>query len=116
MRLPRQIRDPLLNEMEDCIVEAVLNEKIEKLLLSDVLFISALLSNIMYSSHMMRFSPFHARAHFKSIYPACNIISKFSCVFFFLKHVPWLQNNFLEVFLCSTVQLYELLSFLVPFI
>ncbi|KAK1384235.1 hypothetical protein POM88_021970 [Heracleum sosnowskyi] len=43
VRLPRQISDPLLYEMEDCILEAVLNEKIEKLLLSDVLFISALL-------------------------------------------------------------------------
>ncbi|KAK1363096.1 serine/threonine-protein kinase ATM, partial [Heracleum sosnowskyi] len=56
VRLPRQISDPLLHEMEDCILEAVLNEKIEKLLLSDVLFISALLSNIIYSSHMTRIS------------------------------------------------------------
>ncbi|KAK1369720.1 hypothetical protein POM88_035812 [Heracleum sosnowskyi] len=52
VRLPRQISDPLLYEMEYCIVEAVLNEKIEKLLLSDVLFKSAHLSNIIYSSHM----------------------------------------------------------------
>ncbi|KAK1369709.1 hypothetical protein POM88_035801 [Heracleum sosnowskyi] len=47
-----KISDPLLYEMEYCIVEAVLNEKIEKLLLSDVLFKSAHLSNIIYSSHM----------------------------------------------------------------
>ncbi|XP_017218492.1 serine/threonine-protein kinase ATM [Daucus carota subsp. sativus] len=56
VRLPRQIRDPLLHELEDCILEAVVNEKIENLLLSDVFFISALLSNIMYSSHMTRIS------------------------------------------------------------
>lgn len=54
VRLPGQLRDPLLHEMEDCVLEAVVNERIEKMLLSDIIFKSALLSNFMYSSSIIR--------------------------------------------------------------
>ncbi|KAK3035324.1 hypothetical protein RJ639_034032, partial [Escallonia herrerae] len=45
VRLPRQLRDPLLHDTEICILEAAVNAEIEKMLLSDVVFLCALLSN-----------------------------------------------------------------------
>ncbi|KAK2967174.1 hypothetical protein RJ640_005218, partial [Escallonia rubra] len=47
VRLPRQLRDPLLHETEICILEAAVNAEIEKMLLSDAVFLCALLSNFM---------------------------------------------------------------------
>lgn len=50
LRLPRQIRDPLCHEVENHILEIIKDEEHEKMLLSDVIFLCAILSNFMYSS------------------------------------------------------------------
>ncbi|XP_059644264.1 serine/threonine-protein kinase ATM [Cornus florida] len=54
VRLPHQLRDPLLHEMESSILEAIVDREIEKMLLSDVFFKCALLSNFMFSSYITR--------------------------------------------------------------
>lgn len=54
IRLPRQLRDPLLHEMETYLLVAVVDKEFEKMLLSDVFFLCALLSNFMYGSFLTR--------------------------------------------------------------
>ncbi|XP_024973398.1 serine/threonine-protein kinase ATM isoform X4 [Cynara cardunculus var. scolymus] len=55
VRLPRHLRDSLLHEMELNILEVLGNKEIEKMNLSDVFFLCALLSNFMYGSYVTRF-------------------------------------------------------------
>ncbi|KAL9265361.1 Serine/threonine-protein kinase ATM-like protein [Drosera capensis] len=45
LRLPQQLRDPLLQEMENCVSHAISDEKRNRILLSDVFLHCALLSN-----------------------------------------------------------------------
>ncbi|XP_019197259.1 PREDICTED: serine/threonine-protein kinase ATM isoform X3 [Ipomoea nil] len=52
IRLPRQVRDPLCHEMQNYILEAMNDNEFEGMLLSDVIFICALLSNFMYNSYI----------------------------------------------------------------
>ncbi|KAK6920707.1 Phosphatidylinositol 3-/4-kinase, catalytic domain [Dillenia turbinata] len=54
IRLPRRLRDTLLHEMESSILRAIVDTKVEKMLLSDMLYICALLSNILYYFLEMR--------------------------------------------------------------
>ncbi|KAJ0106487.1 hypothetical protein Patl1_18038 [Pistacia atlantica] len=54
IRLPQQLRDPLLHEMETYVLGAVLNEDTEKKPLSEVFFMCALLSNFMYGLFLTR--------------------------------------------------------------
>ncbi|XP_021718930.1 serine/threonine-protein kinase ATM-like isoform X2 [Chenopodium quinoa] len=64
VRLPRQLRDPLTNEMENCILYDLLDKKTEKNL-SDIFLRCSLLSNILYGSVLTRqkdeISPFRAK-------------------------------------------------------
>ncbi|GMH31457.1 hypothetical protein Nepgr_033300 [Nepenthes gracilis] len=53
-RLPRQVRDPLLCEMENCILRVVVDDKAEKNFLSDIFLECALLSNFLYGSFSSR--------------------------------------------------------------
>ncbi|KAK1564596.1 hypothetical protein Q3G72_006661 [Acer saccharum] len=54
VRLPRQLRDPLLQEMETYIFGALLNKDTERRPLSEIMFTCALLSNFMYGSLLAR--------------------------------------------------------------
>ncbi|KAI9173943.1 hypothetical protein LWI28_009144 [Acer negundo] len=54
VRLPRQLRDPLLQEMETYIFGALLNKDTERRPLSEIMFTCALLSNFMYGSLLIR--------------------------------------------------------------
>lgn len=54
LRLPRQIRDPLCHEFENIILEIIKDEEYERMLLSDVIFLCAILSNFMYCSYSTR--------------------------------------------------------------
>lgn len=54
-RLPRQLREPLMQEMESYILEVLADYKFEKKPLSDVFFICALLCNLMYGLYVTRF-------------------------------------------------------------
>nr|XP_016433130.1 PREDICTED: serine/threonine-protein kinase ATM-like isoform X1 [Nicotiana tabacum] len=54
IRLPRQIRDPLCHEVENHILEIIKDEEHEKMFLSDVIFLCAILSNFMYCSYSTR--------------------------------------------------------------
>ncbi|KAL8261037.1 hypothetical protein R6Q59_025086 [Mikania micrantha] len=54
VRLPRHLRDSLLHEMEINILEVIKNKEIETMVLSDVFFICALLSNFMYGLYALR--------------------------------------------------------------
>ncbi|KAL3824832.1 hypothetical protein ACJIZ3_020861 [Penstemon smallii] len=62
IRLPRKLREQMLHEMEIYVVEYIKDKEIEKMLLSEVMNICALLSNFMYCSYSTRireeFSPF----------------------------------------------------------
>lgn len=53
--LPQQLRDPLLHEMENYILGAVLNKNTKQKPLSEVFIMCALLSNIMYGLFLTRF-------------------------------------------------------------
>lgn len=55
VRLPCQLRNPLLHEMETYVLEALVDMETEKRPLSDVFFMCALLSNFMYGSLIIRF-------------------------------------------------------------
>lgn len=57
MRLPRHLRDSLLQELEINILEVIQSKEVEKMLLSDVFFLCALLSNFMYGSYVTRYVP-----------------------------------------------------------
>ncbi|KAK1427643.1 hypothetical protein QVD17_16334 [Tagetes erecta] len=52
--LPHHLRDSLLHEMELNVLELVKNKEIDKLVLSDIFFICALLSNFMYGLYALR--------------------------------------------------------------
>ncbi|KAK4437221.1 Serine/threonine-protein kinase ATM [Sesamum alatum] len=54
IRLPRQLRDQLLHEMENYVLQCISEKEIEKLLLSELINICALLSNFMYFSYSSR--------------------------------------------------------------
>ncbi|KAL7154394.1 hypothetical protein ABFS83_04G230500 [Erythranthe nasuta] len=54
IRLPQELRDQLLQEMESYILECIEDKEIEKLLLSELINICALLSNFMYCSYSTR--------------------------------------------------------------
>ncbi|KAF5933201.1 hypothetical protein HYC85_029372 [Camellia sinensis] len=54
VRLPHQLIDSLLHEMETYILEAVVDKNVEKMLLSDVFYMCALLSNFMFCSYITR--------------------------------------------------------------
>ncbi|KAL0315150.1 UNVERIFIED_CONTAM: Serine/threonine-protein kinase ATM [Sesamum calycinum] len=61
IRLPRQLRDQLLHEMENYVLQCISEKEIEKLLLSELINICALLSNFMYCLYSTRIreeSPF----------------------------------------------------------
>ncbi|KAK9117160.1 hypothetical protein Sjap_016107 [Stephania japonica] len=55
LRLPRQIKQPLLVEMENCFLMALMNKKVEKMILSDVFFLGALICNFIFGSFSMRY-------------------------------------------------------------
>lgn len=57
MRLPGHLRDSLLREMELNILEVIGNKEIKTMLLSDVFFVSALLSNFIYGVYVIRYAP-----------------------------------------------------------
>ncbi|PIN15510.1 Non-specific serine/threonine protein kinase [Handroanthus impetiginosus] len=54
IRLPRQLRDQLLREVENYVLECVKDIETEKLLLSELINFCALLSNFMYCSYTTR--------------------------------------------------------------
>ncbi|XP_020548356.1 serine/threonine-protein kinase ATM [Sesamum indicum] len=54
IRLPRPLRDQLLHEMENYVLQCISDKEIEKLLLSELINICALLSNFMYCSYSTR--------------------------------------------------------------
>ncbi|GFP92353.1 serine/threonine-protein kinase atm [Phtheirospermum japonicum] len=54
IRLPRQLRDKLLHEMENYVLECIRDKENEKLLLSELINICSLLSNFMYCSYSTR--------------------------------------------------------------
>ncbi|KAL8457793.1 hypothetical protein ACS0TY_035608 [Phlomoides rotata] len=54
IRLPREIRDQLLHEMENYVLECIRDKETENLLLSDLINICAILSNFMYCSQLTR--------------------------------------------------------------
>ncbi|XP_052181201.1 serine/threonine-protein kinase ATM isoform X3 [Diospyros lotus] len=54
VRLPHQLRDSLLREMETCIVEALGDKEFDKMLLSEIFYTCALLSNFMFCSYITR--------------------------------------------------------------
>ncbi|KAL0440918.1 UNVERIFIED_CONTAM: Serine/threonine-protein kinase ATM [Sesamum radiatum] len=54
IRLPRQLRDQLLHEMENYVLQCISEKEIEKLLLSELINICALLSNFMYCLYSTR--------------------------------------------------------------
>ncbi|XVF09293.1 hypothetical protein REPUB_Repub07fG0080200 [Reevesia pubescens] len=54
VRLPRQLREPLMHEMETYIMGVLADHKVEKKPLSDVFFICALLCNLIYGLHLTR--------------------------------------------------------------
>ncbi|XAR50182.1 Non-specific serine/threonine protein kinase [Bertholletia excelsa] len=54
VRLACHLRDALLNEMETCILESLVDKEVEKMLLSDVFYTCALISNFMYGSYTTR--------------------------------------------------------------
>ncbi|KAJ8427338.1 hypothetical protein Cgig2_030603 [Carnegiea gigantea] len=54
VRLPRQLRDPLLLEMKNCILSDVVDKKREKRSLPDIFLHCALLSNFLYGSFIAR--------------------------------------------------------------
>ncbi|CAO2819072.1 unnamed protein product [Amaranthus hypochondriacus] len=64
VRLPRQLRDPLLNEMENCILHDLVDRNTEKNL-SDIFLRCVLLSKFLYGSFLTRLkdeiSPFRAK-------------------------------------------------------
>ncbi|GAB2269840.1 hypothetical protein Dimus_004758 [Dionaea muscipula] len=70
LRLPQQIRDPLLKEMENCISRAVLVEKIEKSSLSDIFLRCALLSNFIDGIFSTRLT--------EKILPFCNKVCEYT--------------------------------------
>ncbi|XVF54114.1 hypothetical protein PTKIN_Ptkin05aG0154900 [Pterospermum kingtungense] len=54
VRLPRQLREPLMHEMEGYILGVLADHKVEKKPLSDIFFICALLCNLMYGLYLTR--------------------------------------------------------------
>ncbi|XP_022845090.1 serine/threonine-protein kinase ATM isoform X2 [Olea europaea var. sylvestris] len=54
VRLPRQLRDQLLHEVENYVLENLSEREIEKMLLPEVIYACALLSNFMYCSYSTR--------------------------------------------------------------
>ncbi|KAK9108083.1 hypothetical protein Syun_024094 [Stephania yunnanensis] len=54
LRLPRQIKQPLLGEMENCFLMALMNKEAEKMILSDVFFLGALICNFIFGAFSMR--------------------------------------------------------------
>lgn len=55
MRLPRHLRDLLLDEMELNILEVIKNKEIEHMTLSDVFYLCALLANLIYGLYVTRY-------------------------------------------------------------
>lgn len=55
IHLPRQIRDPLLDEMETCVLGTLIDVEREKVLLSNVFILCALLANFICGSTLIRF-------------------------------------------------------------
>lgn len=55
MHLPRQIRDPLLDEMETAVLGALVDLERERVLLSNIFILCALLANFIYGSTLLRF-------------------------------------------------------------
>ena len=53
--LPRQLRDQLLQEVETCIPESLVDKEIERNPISDIFFRFALFSNFIYGSYFTRF-------------------------------------------------------------
>ncbi|PPS01510.1 hypothetical protein GOBAR_AA19162 [Gossypium barbadense] len=56
LRLPRQLRESLMQEMESCILGLLADLKFEKKPLSDIFFICALLCNFIYGLYFSRFN------------------------------------------------------------
>ncbi|PRQ24322.1 putative non-specific serine/threonine protein kinase [Rosa chinensis] len=54
LRLPRQLREPLLSEMETLILGALVEKEMRRRSLSDIFFKCAILSNIIYGSVLTR--------------------------------------------------------------
>ncbi|KAF5476799.1 hypothetical protein F2P56_003496 [Juglans regia] len=54
VRLPRQLRDQLLQEMETCILESFVDKEIENRTMSDILLRCSLFSNLIYGSYLTR--------------------------------------------------------------
>ena len=54
VRLPHQLRGSLLHEMETYVLEALVDKELEKMVLSDVFYMCALLSNFMFGSYITR--------------------------------------------------------------
>ncbi|XP_077244126.1 serine/Threonine-kinase ATM-like protein isoform X2 [Tasmannia lanceolata] len=68
LRLPRQIRLPLIHEMEDRFLEIVTsNQEINKMLLSDLFFLCALLSSCIYGSILTRLREEKSTFHTKTL-------------------------------------------------
>ncbi|XP_010243049.1 PREDICTED: serine/threonine-protein kinase ATM isoform X1 [Nelumbo nucifera] len=54
VRLPRQIKEPLVHELDDCFLVDIMDKRMEKMLLSDLFFFCTLLSNCIYCSIITR--------------------------------------------------------------
>ncbi|KAH9603108.1 hypothetical protein KSS87_015043, partial [Heliosperma pusillum] len=54
VRLPRQLQDPLLSEMESCVLHELTGRKNERNQLHDIFLHCSLLSNLLYGSMIMR--------------------------------------------------------------
>ncbi|GFZ03760.1 hypothetical protein Acr_16g0003840 [Actinidia rufa] len=54
VRLPHQLRGSLLHEMETYILEALVDKELEKMALSNVFYMCAVLSNFMFGSYITR--------------------------------------------------------------
>ncbi|CAK9137599.1 unnamed protein product [Ilex paraguariensis] len=69
VRLPRQLSDPLLQEMEAYFLEAFVDKDTEKMLLSDVIFTCALLSNFIYGLDIT------SSAHLPFVFQTCHVVN-----------------------------------------
>ncbi|GMY24943.1 serine/threonine-protein kinase ATM isoform X1 [Fagus crenata] len=87
VRLPRQLRDQLLQEMETCILGSLVDEEIKKRPISDIFFRCALFSNFIYGSYLTRKS--------EEVSPFLSKMGK--CLLEFLDHaLRAVQGNYTD--------------------
>ncbi|KAK8518220.1 hypothetical protein V6N13_027695 [Hibiscus sabdariffa] len=108
--LPRQLREPLMHELETCILGLLADLKVEKKPLSDIFFICALLCNLIYGLYLTR--------NREEVSPFLSKLGQF-----LLKLLNYAVNFFQENksdsrslgFLCSTSSLIQKSAIVVSF-